>query len=154
YTAASGTLNFAVGETTKTFTVPIINDSAVENPETVTLTLTSPAGGATLGTPAIATLTINSDDTNNQSTTATFQQGLNRYAGTTDASISTQYTQSTDGNGISTFDAAQLGLYQLSGSGAYSVEDLIRFSALGIPTDATVSAASLTLSVDTWTASP
>src|SRR6185436_19528331 len=63
YTAASGTLNFDAGETSKTFTVPIINDTAVENPETVALTLSSPTGGATLGTQATATLTINSDDT-------------------------------------------------------------------------------------------
>ena len=33
YTATSGTLNFAIGQTNATFTVPIINDTAVESAE-------------------------------------------------------------------------------------------------------------------------
>ena len=41
YTAAAGTLNFAAGETTKTFDVDVSNDGAAEANETVNLTLTS-----------------------------------------------------------------------------------------------------------------
>ncbi len=41
YTAATGTLNFAAGETTKTFDVDVANDAAAEANETVNLTLTS-----------------------------------------------------------------------------------------------------------------
>jgi Calx-beta domain len=48
YTAAAGTLNFAAGETTKTFDVDISNDGASEANETVNLTLTS--GATTLAT--------------------------------------------------------------------------------------------------------
>ena len=49
YTATTGTLNFAVGETTKTIVVPILPDAIDELPETFTVTLSAPTGGATLG---------------------------------------------------------------------------------------------------------
>jgi Ca2+-binding RTX toxin-like protein len=39
YTGLSGTVNFASGETAKTITVAILNDTLVENPETFTVTL-------------------------------------------------------------------------------------------------------------------
>jgi hypothetical protein len=62
YTATSGTLAWAAGDAAnKSFTVAIVGDTTVETDETVTLTLTSPTGGATLGT-AVATLTITNDD--------------------------------------------------------------------------------------------
>lgn len=61
YTAAAGTLTFGPGEASKQFTVPIIDDNTPENDETVNLTLSNPTGGATLGTPAAAVLTIIDD---------------------------------------------------------------------------------------------
>jgi hypothetical protein len=63
YTAASGALAWADGEGgPKGFNVPIANDAADEPNETVGLHLTSPTGGATLGSPSIATMTIVDDD--------------------------------------------------------------------------------------------
>jgi len=64
YTANSGTLNWADhDDTAKSFVVAIIDDSAEETSETINLTLSAPGGGATLGSPATATLTINDNDT-------------------------------------------------------------------------------------------
>jgi hypothetical protein len=61
YTAASGTLTIAPGETGTTFDVVINNDTQNEPDETLTLTLSN-AEQAVLGTPETATLTITDDD--------------------------------------------------------------------------------------------
>ena len=60
YTAASGTLTFGGGATTRTIEVPILADQVVEDPETFTVTLRDPLR-ATL-TDATAIGTINDDD--------------------------------------------------------------------------------------------
>jgi len=62
YTAASGTLTFGAGETTKTFTVSITPDASAEANETVVLTLGALGGGAALGSPSTATLYIVDDE--------------------------------------------------------------------------------------------
>ncbi len=61
YTTASGTLTFNPGEQTKTFTIPLANDTLDEANETVNLALSNP-GNATLGSPIVAILTILDDD--------------------------------------------------------------------------------------------
>lgn len=62
YTPASGTLNFANGENSKSFSVAILDDIEFEGDETVNLTLSSPTGGATLGSQAAAVLTITDNE--------------------------------------------------------------------------------------------
>ncbi|HEY0050077.1 MAG TPA: Calx-beta domain-containing protein [Pyrinomonadaceae bacterium] len=62
YTARSGVLYFADGETTKSFSIPIINDAADEPNETVNLTLSNPVGGSILVKPFTAVLTIDDND--------------------------------------------------------------------------------------------
>lgn len=63
YTATSGILNWASGDTgNKTFSVPILDDSIYEGSETVNLSLNGPTGGATLGGPSTAVLTLLEND--------------------------------------------------------------------------------------------
>ncbi|WP_022978475.1 Calx-beta domain-containing protein [Nevskia ramosa] len=63
YSAVSGTLNWSAGDTaSKSFTVPINNDSAAEANETIILSLSAPGGGAVLGATKTQTLTIIDND--------------------------------------------------------------------------------------------
>lgn len=62
FTSATGTLNFAAGQTFNTVPVALLNDSDVENAETITITLSVPVG-VVLGTLSTHTFTINDDDT-------------------------------------------------------------------------------------------
>ncbi len=62
YTAATGTLSFAAGETSKSFTVKITNDTTSESDETFTVGLNTPTGEGALGTNAIVTVTITDND--------------------------------------------------------------------------------------------
>ena len=62
YAAKSGTLTFGPGETSKSFTVTVTSDSALEGDETFDVTLSNAAGGASVGSPAVGTVTITDDD--------------------------------------------------------------------------------------------
>jgi hypothetical protein len=62
YAAVTGTLRFSPGSVTRVFTIPILDDGAAEEDETVALTLDTPVD-AVLGTQAAALLTIHDDDT-------------------------------------------------------------------------------------------
>jgi uncharacterized delta-60 repeat protein/uncharacterized repeat protein (TIGR01451 family) len=61
YTAKNGTLTFFSGQTSQTFTVPLINNSSAQADRTVGLTLFNITGGATLGN-TNGTLVIVDDD--------------------------------------------------------------------------------------------
>ena len=63
FSTTVGTLSFAVNETSKTITVPIIDDGHVEGAETFQLRLSNAAGtGTTLGTQNLWTVTITDND--------------------------------------------------------------------------------------------
>ena len=63
YTAVSGTLNWADGDSSpKTISIPILGDTIYEPNETFTVTLSSPTGGAFLGLIATTTITIENDE--------------------------------------------------------------------------------------------
>jgi Tol biopolymer transport system component len=66
YETTLGTLNFAPGETSKTISVLIVDDSYDENDESLTIALSNAGGsGAGLGSPATAAITIIDNDSVN-----------------------------------------------------------------------------------------
>src|SRR5437773_3163351 len=61
YETRIGTVRFAGGETAKTVSVLIIDDSYLEGPESFTISLSNPSG-ASLGSPSSATVNITDND--------------------------------------------------------------------------------------------
>ena len=61
YTAVSGSLTFNPGETVKTFSVPVNNNTAIEGGRTFNVVLNTPTGSPSLGT-ASAPVLINDDE--------------------------------------------------------------------------------------------
>lgn len=111
YTATSGTLSFAIGDTSKTFTVATVNNSVNEATETFTVNLSSPTNGATIAV-GTGTGTINDNDAapsfaiGNASAT----EGGNvtftvTKTGTTDQSFTVNYATATNTAGSSDFTA-------------------------------------------------
>jgi uncharacterized protein (TIGR03118 family) len=63
YEIAEGTVKFAPGETSKTFTLLVVNDNFVEGDEIIDLVLSNPTGaGVGLGTPSHSQITITDND--------------------------------------------------------------------------------------------
>ena len=63
YTAVSGTLDWSDGDSAdKSFDIPIFDDVDPEFAETLLVSLAAASGGASLGSPTVATLTINNND--------------------------------------------------------------------------------------------
>jgi ELWxxDGT repeat protein len=62
FTATPITINFAIGETTQTVTIPILDDALPEPDEEIALSLANFTNGGTAGTFDTAVLTITNDD--------------------------------------------------------------------------------------------
>jgi uncharacterized delta-60 repeat protein len=62
YIAVTGTLHFNSGDTSKTFTVPIVNNNIVRPDRSLLLSLTNITGGGVIGSNANAVLTIINDN--------------------------------------------------------------------------------------------
>jgi hypothetical protein len=60
--ATSGTLNFAAGAATASFTIEVAGDKSIEGDETLLVTLTNPGANLNLGTTASASTTLVNDD--------------------------------------------------------------------------------------------
>jgi plastocyanin len=108
YTATSGTLAWGAGDgADKTFDVPILNRHQNGPDRTVNLTLSGPAGGATLGSPATAVLTILDNTGPGPSTPPLAPTGLVATALSTSA---IQLAWSEASSGVSQFHVEQQSL--------------------------------------------
>ncbi|MEG4423397.1 Calx-beta domain-containing protein [Microcoleus sp. D3_18_C1] len=101
YTNTPLTVNFAAGDAApQTITIPIANDTLVEDTETLNLTLTNP-NGATIGTQGTATLDIVDNDSTLQFSAPTFSVNED---GTTVAAVTVTRTGSTTGAASATVE--------------------------------------------------
>jgi len=98
FTPVTGTLTFGPRETSKTFEIPIANDTTTEGNESLTVILRTPTGGADLGVPASALLTITDDETAGVSATPT--AGLAQVPSHTISFNALSYSVSEDGGSI------------------------------------------------------
>lgn len=62
YTLTSGTLTFAAGETVKTFSMQVSDNATIDGNKTVNIALNTPTGGAVIGTPSTAVVSIIDSD--------------------------------------------------------------------------------------------
>jgi hypothetical protein len=109
YVVTSGTLNFAGGDTSKSFNVLIVDDGVVESAENFNVMLSNPVG-ATLGATSSATVSINDNDAGRATTPA-----AKRFAAALDGAQETPANTSTaKGTGLVLLNgpetSAQVGL--------------------------------------------
>lgn len=95
YTKASGTLTFEAGDTSQTFDLVIKDDSSSEGNETVTVTLSNPENGASLGTPAAVSVIITDDESSNSSSSSSTSSSSSSKGPTVGLSA-TQYSVDED----------------------------------------------------------
>lgn len=62
FVSVAGTLVFGTGEVRKIVSVPLLNDTIIESPESFSFVIENPSGGAQLLAPRTATITITDDD--------------------------------------------------------------------------------------------
>jgi hypothetical protein len=103
----SGTVSFAVGETSKSITVNVAGDSAVESDEGFTVTLSNPSAGLELGTSTASGTILNDDAAVSIATTS-----ANRAEGQTGG---TTYTFTATRTGDTS--VAHTAAWSVSGSG-------------------------------------
>jgi hypothetical protein len=144
YTAVSQVVTFADGETaSKTVSLPITDDALVEGSETVNLSLGSPTGGAVLGSPAAAVLTIADNDTCSYSITPSNRAALpagETFTVNVTAQSGCAWTAVSNSNFINVTAGA-------SGSGNGTVTIVVLSNGSGVPRVGTVTIAGQTLTV-------
>jgi hypothetical protein len=126
YTAASGTLTFGAGVTTQTLSIALVTDSVVEPNETFSVLLSNPVNATIADGTGVATIV--NDDAGGGALTASFQIG----AGADDVN--------QDGTALAATGST---LWVGNGSAAASSYAGLRFQAVSIPRNATITSARL-----------
>ena len=106
FTSVATSISFAAGDSAaKSITIPISDDALEEPAESFTVTLSAPTGGAALGTPAAATITIQDNDGPpptgnglNDTGVTGCANGVNNGLACNDASAGTDQFPSQDGD--------------------------------------------------------
>ena len=89
YAQTSGTLTFAAGDTSKTVVVTIVDDTAVDSGETLTLTLSNPSGATLADATATGTIT----DSDLPPLTASFSQVPDEHDGASEFSFHVLFSE-------------------------------------------------------------
>ncbi|MFO1485455.1 MAG: S8 family serine peptidase [Verrucomicrobiaceae bacterium] len=124
YQSGSGTVSFAASDLSQTFAVQILNDGIPEDPESFTVSIQSPTGGLSLGSPTTVSVTIIDGDTDADSMIDDYETSNGLNPAVNDAALD------LDGDGISNFDefiagsAPNSGTSQFRGATARSGNDV------------------------------
>lgn len=113
FQAASGTLSFATGDLSKTFSVQILDDAIPEEAESFTVTIQSPTGGLSLGSPTSATVTITDGDTDNDGLSDDFEAASGLNPAVNDSHLD------SDGDGVSNLNEYIIGSAPNSGANPF-----------------------------------
>lgn len=104
YVSTNGTLTFGDGETAKTFPVQVVNDLTAEGPESLSIVLSNPTGGAGLFSPTNTILTILNTNTGIAFVAAT--NYISEPSGVVPASLVLNVVRYNNTNGITTVQYA------------------------------------------------
>jgi uncharacterized repeat protein (TIGR01451 family)/uncharacterized delta-60 repeat protein len=123
YVATNGSLVFADGEMSKSFTIPIINDNLVQGPRVLTVGLSSPLGGATISGTNVAPVTILDDDVGIGFSSPVYAVGEGA------GSVTLSVLRQNGSNGVFTIDYATTNGTALAGSDYTSTTGRLTFAS-------------------------
>ncbi|HTU65581.1 MAG TPA: Calx-beta domain-containing protein [Steroidobacteraceae bacterium] len=138
YTHVGGSFTFAPGDTTKTFSVPILTDNIYEGTETFGVRLSSPTNGATVPTPVVTNSITDLNPPQFEVTSAQYGEGAGTVSVTITKSGNTALTHRvtySTGGGTATSGSDYAGF---SGFVDFAPADTSKTVSLTITDDSTV----------------